>query len=94
MSGKNAVGFGPCVLLALLASPPASAGVVNGVLSQWNLQAKECKDGQIDLTELALDEEAIRNVHRLYINGCGSAYHVGMAARWIAEGRMDRAKAN
>ena len=49
MSGKNAVGFGPCVLLALLASPPASAGVVNGVLSQWNLQAKECKDGQIDL---------------------------------------------
>ena len=49
MSGKNAVGFGSCVLLLLLASPPAPAGVVNGVLSQWNLQAKECKDGQIDL---------------------------------------------
>ena len=31
------------------------------------------KDGQIDLSELALDEEAIRNVHRLYIIGCGSA---------------------
>jgi hypothetical protein len=41
--------MGSCVLLALLASPPASAGVVNGVLSQWNLQANECKDGQIDL---------------------------------------------
>lgn len=49
MSGKYAVGMGSCVLLALLASPPASAGVVNGVLSQWNLQANECKDGQIDL---------------------------------------------
>ena len=43
------------------------------------------KDGQIDLSELALDEEAIRNVHRLYIIGCGSAYHVGMAARYVFE---------
>ena len=43
------------------------------------------KDGQIDLSELALDEEAIRNVHRLYIIGCGSAYHVGMAARYVVE---------
>ena len=32
-----------------------------------------------------LDEEAIRNVHRLYIIGCGSAYHVGMAARYVFE---------
>ena len=43
------------------------------------------KDGQIELSELALDEEAIRNVHRLYIIGCGSAYHVGMAARYVFE---------
>ena len=43
------------------------------------------KDGQIDLSELALDEEAIRNIHRLYIIGCGSAYHVGMAARYVFE---------
>lgn len=31
------------------------------------------KDGKIDLSELALDEEAIKNVRRLYIIGCGSA---------------------
>ncbi len=43
------------------------------------------QDGQIDLSELALDEEAIRNVHRIYIIGCGSAYHVGMAARYVFE---------
>ena len=43
------------------------------------------KDGQIDLSELALDEEAIRNIHRLYIIGCGSAYHVGVAARYVFE---------
>ena len=43
------------------------------------------KDGKIDLSELALDEEAIKNVRRLYIIGCGSAYHVGMAARYVFE---------
>ena len=30
------------------------------------------KDGQVDLSELALDEEALRQVRRLYIIGCGS----------------------
>ena len=43
------------------------------------------KDGKIDLSELALDEEAIRTVRRVYIIGCGSAYHVGMAARYVFE---------
>ena len=43
------------------------------------------KEGRIDLTELALDEEAIRRVRRLYIVGCGSAYHVGVAARYVFE---------
>ena len=43
------------------------------------------KDGCIDLSELSLDEEAIRKVRRLYIIGCGSAYHVGVAARYVFE---------
>ena len=43
------------------------------------------KDGCIDLSELSLDEEAIRRVRRLYIIGCGSAYHVGVAARYVFE---------
>ena len=43
------------------------------------------KDGKIDLSELALDEDAIRGIHRIYIIGCGSAYHVGMAARYVFE---------
>ena len=43
------------------------------------------KDGRIDLSELGLDEEAIKNVRRIYIIGCGSAYHVGMAARYVFE---------
>ena len=43
------------------------------------------KDGKIDLSELELDEETIRAVRRVYIIGCGSAYHVGMAARYVFE---------
>ena len=43
------------------------------------------KDGHIDLSELGLDEDALRAVRRLYIIGCGSAYHVGVAARYIFE---------
>ncbi len=43
------------------------------------------KDGKIDLSELALDEDAIAEFHRIYIIGCGSAYHVGMAARYVFE---------
>ena len=43
------------------------------------------KDGKIDLSELNLDEEAIRKVRRLYVIGCGSAYHVGVAARYVFE---------
>ena len=43
------------------------------------------KDDCVDLSELSLDEEAIRRVRRLYIIGCGSAYHVGVAARYVFE---------
>lgn len=43
------------------------------------------KEGRIDLSELALDEAKIREIKRLYIIGCGSAYHVGVAARYVFE---------
>ena len=43
------------------------------------------KDGRIDLSEIALDEDTIRSIRRLYIIGCGSAYHVGVAARYVFE---------
>ena len=43
------------------------------------------KDGKIDLSELSLSEEELRAVCRIYIIGCGSAYHVGMAARYVLE---------
>ena len=43
------------------------------------------KDGQIDLSELGLDEEEIRKISQIYIVACGSAYHVGVAAQYVIE---------
>ncbi len=44
------------------------------------------KDGQIDLSELALDEEAIPGMSLVSTSSAaGSAYHVGMAARYVFE---------
>ena len=43
------------------------------------------EDGKIDLSEVGLEEESIRNIQQIYIIACGSAYHVGMAAQYVIE---------
>ena len=43
------------------------------------------KDGRIDLSEAGLTEEIIREISRIYIIACGSAYHVGMTAQYVLE---------
>ena len=43
------------------------------------------KDDRIDLTEVGLTEEEIRDISQIYIIACGSAYHVGMAAQYVTE---------
>ena len=43
------------------------------------------KDGQIDLSELGLDEEEIRKISQIYVVACGSAYHVGVTAQYVIE---------
>ncbi len=55
--------------------PKAIADTLNSVL----------KDGQIDLSEVGLDEDAIKEINQIYIVACGSAYHVGMAAQYVIE---------
>lgn len=43
-----------CLVAASLGwSGGATAGVVNGVLSQWNLQVQQCEDGPIDVPAMA-----------------------------------------
>lgn len=47
------------------------------------------KDGRIDFSSVGLDDEIIRNLERVYIVACGSAYHVGMAAKYVIESMSD-----
>ena len=55
--------------------PKAVADTLNSVL----------KDGKIDLSEVGITEEDIRDISQIYIVACGSAYHVGMAAQYVIE---------
>ena len=43
------------------------------------------RDGAIDLSVAGLTDEALRGVRQLHIVACGSAYHVGMAAKYVIE---------
>ena len=47
------------------------------------------KDGRIDFSSVGLDDDAIRNLERVYIVACGSAYHVGMTAKYVIESLSD-----
>lgn len=43
------------------------------------------KDDKIVIDELNMSEEDIQNLKRIYIIGCGSAYHVGVTSKYIIE---------
>ena len=43
------------------------------------------KDGRIDLAEVGLAEDEIKDISQIYLVACGSAYHVGMAAQYVIE---------
>ena len=47
------------------------------------------KDGQIDLSEVGLTCEMLAGLERIYIVACGSAYHVGMVAKYVMEDLVD-----
>lgn len=43
-------------------------------------------DGRIEIKELNMTDEEIRAVKKLYIIGCGSAYHTGVTGKYVFEG--------
>ena len=43
------------------------------------------KDNTVDFSEIGLKDEELANIERVYIVGCGSAYHVAMAAKYVLE---------
>lgn len=44
------------------------------------------KNNDIVIEELAMSDEEIKNIDRIRIVACGSAYHVGVSAKYIFEG--------
>ena len=68
-------GFEHFMMKEIHEQPKAVSDTINSVV----------KDGKIDLSEVGLDEDTIRNVSQIYIVACGSAYHVGMAAQYVIE---------
>ena len=55
--------------------PKVVADTLNSVL----------KNGRIDLTEVGLSDEEIKNISGIQIVACGSAYHVGMVGQYVIE---------
>jgi len=43
------------------------------------------KDGKVVIEELGLTDDDIRSIERIHIIACGSAYHVGVTAKYIFE---------
>ncbi|MBQ7975834.1 MAG: glutamine--fructose-6-phosphate transaminase (isomerizing) [Clostridia bacterium] len=43
------------------------------------------KDGEIVLDSLSLSEEDIKNINKIHIIACGTAYHVGMVGKYVIE---------
>ncbi|MBR1751080.1 MAG: glutamine--fructose-6-phosphate transaminase (isomerizing) [Ruminococcus sp.] len=55
--------------------PKAIADTLNSVI----------KDGAIDLSDVGLSDEDIKNISQIYIVACGSAYHTGVASQYVIE---------
>ncbi len=53
------------------------------------IKENEAGEKTIDLSETGLTDEDYTDISRIYLIGCGSAYHVGMAARYVIE-KMSR----
>ena len=43
------------------------------------------KDGAVDFSEVGITDDDMKNLERVYIVACGSAYHVGMAGKYVLE---------
>ena len=46
-------------------------------------------ENEVDLSETGLTDELLCGIDRIYIVACGSAYHVGMAAKYVIEDMTD-----
>ena len=50
-----------------------------------NTISPRIKDGKIVLDSVSLTKEDIKNIRKIYIVACGSAYHVGVVGKYVIE---------
>ncbi len=68
-------GFEHFMMKEIHEQPKAVADTLNTVMS----------DGAIDLSSVGITDEDIDNINNIHIIACGSAWHVGMVARYVIE---------
>ena len=73
-------GFEHFMMKEIHEQPKAVADTIGSVLREGDTE-----NVHIDLAEAGLTPEEIRDISQIYIIGCGSAYHVGIAAQYVME---------
>ena len=73
-------GFEHFMMKEIYEQPKAIADTIASVLKDG-----DGEDARIDLSEVGLTDEDIRSISQIVIIGCGSAYHVGIAAQYVIE---------
>ncbi len=68
-------GFEHFMIKEIYDQPKAVGDTLNAVI----------KDGRIDLSEVGLSEEEIKDISSVTMVACGSAWHVGMAVQYVIE---------
>ena len=68
-------GFEHFMMKEIHEQPKAVRDTINSVV----------KDGRIDLSETGVSDDMLREIREITIVACGSAYHVGMAAKYVIE---------
>jgi glucosamine--fructose-6-phosphate aminotransferase (isomerizing) len=73
-------GFEHFMMKEIHEQPKAISDTINSVLKD-----KDTANARVDLSEVGLTEDDIRSISEIVIIGCGSAYHVGIAAQYVIE---------
>ena len=73
-------GFEHFMMKEINEQPKAIADTIASVVKEEDSQHL-----YVDFSEVGLSEEEIRNFSHIIIIGCGSAYHVGIAAQYVLE---------
>lgn len=68
-------GFEHYMMKEIFEQPKAVRDTLNSIV----------KDNRIDLTNAGLTDDVIKDVSRIYIVACGSAYHVGISLKYVIE---------